>query len=117
MDKTIVINVDGDKVNTSLVDVAERSENDKAISEKINKLIKINELKQLLSSTDYIGIKITEAMSKFFETNLEEDLQIVKDLRSTYARELADRESWRIEVRKLEEEIKEIKEESIDETN
>lgn len=55
----------------------------------------ISALKQKLANTDYIVLKIAEAIS-------ESDTETVEQLKQTYAVELGDRKVWRNEINKLE---------------
>ena len=52
-------------------------------------------LKQKLADTDYIVLKIAEAIS-------ENDTETVEQLKQTYAVELNNRKVWRNEINKLE---------------
>lgn len=59
-------------------------------------------LKQKLVETDWIASKLAEAVSKYIETGNNEQ---VIELRTKYAKELSDRESWRLEINNLEEKL------------
>lgn len=56
-----------------------------------------------LRETDYIANKLAEAVSKFISTGDNTDVLL---LREKYALELANREEWRKEIDKLQQELK-----------
>lgn len=66
-------------------------------------ILTINELTQKLESTDYIANKLAEAVSKYISTGDNTDVLL---LREKYALELANREAWRKEIDKLQQELK-----------
>ena len=70
--------------------------------ENLPKEHKIAILKTNLSNTDYIDNKLTEAIVEFIETG---DNSKVLELKQKYSEELADREAWREEINRLEEEL------------
>lgn len=65
---------------------------EKASQEKTKQIFT---LKKKLADTDYIVLKIAEALA-------ENDTAMVTLLNTTYATELAARKSWRVEINKLE---------------
>lgn len=65
---------------------------------KSEKLRQISEYKTKLHDTDYIVLKIAEAVA-------ENDIETVTALRTTYATELQNRKLWREEINKLEKEL------------
>ena len=64
---------------------------------------KLNELTQNLVKTDYIANKLAEAVSKYISTGDNTDVLL---LREKYALELINREQWRKEIDKLQQELK-----------
>ena len=64
---------------------------------------RIAELTQQLEKTDYIANKLAEAVSKYISTGDNTDVLL---LREKYALELANREEWRKEIDKLQQELK-----------
>lgn len=64
---------------------------------------KLNELTQKLVATDYIASKLAESVSKYISTGDNTDVLL---LREKYALELINREQWRKEVDKLQQELK-----------
>ena len=62
---------------------------------KIEKARQIAELKKKLADTDYIVLKIAEAQA-------DGDMETVAALKITYAKELANRKTWREQINKLE---------------
>lgn len=64
---------------------------------------KLNKLTQNLIKTDYIANKLAEAVSKYISTGDNTDVLL---LREKYALELVNREQWRKEVDKLQQELK-----------
>lgn len=93
--KSLVYNRDGSIIeNNEELDTSEMS---------INRIRhRILELKKLLSSTDWIANKLSEAVAEYIETN---DSSKIITLRLKYAKELEDRQSWRDEINRLEEEV------------
>lgn len=65
--------------------------------------VRINKLTQNLEKTDYIANKLAEAVSKYIATGDNTDVLL---LREKYALELANREEWRKEIDKLQQELK-----------
>ena len=65
--------------------------------------LKIIKLTNQLSKTDYIANKLAEANAEYIVT---EDKTKLIELRTKYAKELADRESWRKEIDSLQEKLK-----------
>lgn len=65
---------------------------------KIEKSRQIAELKKKLDNTDYIVLKIAEALT-------DGDTETVAALKTTYATELANRKEWRIQINELESKI------------
>ena len=63
----------------------------------------IIKLTQNLEKTDYIANKLAEAVSKYISTGDNTDVLL---LREKYALELANREAWRKEIDKLQQELK-----------
>jgi len=63
----------------------------------------IIKLTQQLEETDYIANKLAEAVSKYISTGDNTDVLL---LREKYALELANRETWRKEIDKLQQELK-----------
>jgi hypothetical protein len=63
----------------------------------------ISQLKQNLSNTDYVANKLSEAIATSFVTG---DNSNVIALRNKYFNILADRDVWREEINRLEEELK-----------
>ena len=63
----------------------------------------INELTENLVKTDYIANKLAEAVSKYISTGDNTDVLL---LREKYAIELVNREQWRKEIDKLQQELK-----------
>ena len=63
---------------------------------------KIAELKQNLSNTDYVANKLSEEIATSFVTG---DNSSVIALRNKYFSILADRDAWRDEINRLEEEL------------
>ena len=96
--KTLLENKDGytqiteDEYN-KLTRPPELTEEQKA---KLEKARQIAELKKNLADTDYIVLKIAEAIA---ESNSEQ----VAQLRLTYANELNNRKVWRKQINNLEE--------------
>ena len=68
-------------------------------------ILTINELTQNLESTDYIANKLAEANAEYIVT---EDKTKLIELRTKYAKELADRETWRKEIDSLQEKLKNL---------
>ena len=68
---------------------------EKAAQEKAKK---IAEYKKYLADTDYIVLKIAEALA-------DGDTETVAALKTTYATELANRKAWRIQINELESKI------------
>ena len=64
---------------------------------------RILELKQSLSDTDYVANKLSEEIATSFVTG---DNSNVIALRNEYFNILADRDAWREEINRLEEELK-----------
>ena len=62
---------------------------------KIEKARQIAELKKKLADTDYMVLKIAEALA-------DGDTETVAALKTTYATELANRKAWREEINVLE---------------
>ena len=62
---------------------------------KIEKARQIAELKKKLDNTDYIVLKIAEALA-------DGDTETVAALKTTYATELANRKAWREQINELE---------------
>ena len=67
--------------------------------------VRTAKLTQKLDETDYIDNKLTEAIVEYIVT---EDKTKLIELRSKYAKELADRESWRKEINVLETQLKQL---------
>lgn len=65
--------------------------------------LEINKLTEKLYLTDYIANKLAEAVSKYISTSDNTDVLL---LREKYALELANREEWRKEIDKLQQELK-----------
>lgn len=65
--------------------------------------IKLANLRISLEKTDYIANKLAEAVSKYISTGDNTDVLL---LREKYALELANRETWRKEIDKLQQELK-----------
>lgn len=65
---------------------------------KAEKLKQISEYKTKLHDTDYIVLKIAEAVS-------ENDTKTVAALRTTYVTELAERKTWREQINEIEKEL------------
>jgi DNA transposition AAA+ family ATPase len=61
------------------------------------------ELEDKLIKTDYIANKLAEAVSKYISTGDNTDVLL---LREKYALELINREQWRKEIDKLQQELK-----------
>ena len=70
----------------------EPTEDEKAAIEKSKQ---ISALKKKLSDTDYIVLKISEAIA-------ENDTEAVTALKTTYVTELAERKLWRTQINELE---------------
>lgn len=66
----------------------------------------LNMFRDYLSRTDYIALKISEAQLKF---QLTQDDTELKELYEKYKNKLIEREEWRVEIRKLEKELDELK--------
>lgn len=64
---------------------------------------RIEELTNKLVDTDYIANKLAEAVSKYISTGDNTDVLL---LREKYALELANREEWRKEIDRLQQELK-----------
>lgn len=80
---------------------------DNSIDLKLQELsIKLNLLYENLKSTDYITLKISEAQLKF---QLTQDDTELKELYEKYKNKLIEREEWRVEIRKVEKELDELK--------
>ena len=75
--------------------IPELTAEQKAAQEKARK---IAELKKKLDNTDYIVLKIAEALA-------DGDTETVAALKTTYATELANRKAWRIQINELESKI------------
>lgn len=67
--------------------------------------ITINKLTDNLQKTDYIANKLAEANSRYIVT---EDKTEIIELQTKYAKELADRETWRKEIDSLQEKLKNL---------
>lgn len=63
----------------------------------------ISQLKQNLSNTDYVANKLSEEIATSFVTG---DNSNVIALRNKYFSILSDRDEWRAEINRLEEELK-----------
>jgi hypothetical protein len=83
--------------------VVEEEQPDIVLTEKEIKSNRLQELSQKLISTDYIANKLAEAVSKYISTGDNTDVLL---LREKYALELINREQWRKEVDKLQQELK-----------
>lgn len=64
--------------------------------------VTISKLIEKLGNTDYIANKLAEAVSKYITTG---DNTEVVGLRTKYAKELADRESWRKYIDELQKQL------------
>ena len=73
------------------------------IIDKEEKTEKITKLTKQLENTDYIANKLAEAVSKYISTGDNTDVLL---LREKYALELVNREQWRKEIDKLQQELK-----------
>lgn len=67
--------------------------------------VRINKLTKQLEDTDYIANKLAEANAEYIVT---EDKTKLIELRTKYAKELADRETWRNEIDSLQEKLKKL---------
>lgn len=76
---------------------------DRVITQQEINTQKIAELKQNLSNTDYVANKLSEEIATSFVTG---DNSSVIALRNKYFKILADRDAWREEINRLEEELK-----------
>lgn len=76
---------------------------ERVVTKKELKQLEIDKLTQLLQETDYIANKLAEAVSKYISTGDNTDVLL---LREKYALELANREEWRKEIDKLQQELK-----------
>ena len=83
--------------------VVEEEEPDIVLTEKEIKSNRVQELSQKLINTDYIANKLAEAVSKYISTGDNTDVLL---LREKYALELINREQWRKEIDKLQQELK-----------
>lgn len=83
--------------------VVEEEEPDIVLTEEELMSNRLQELSQKLISTDYIANKLAEAVSKYISTGDNTDVLL---LREKYALELINREQWRKEVDKLQQELK-----------
>lgn len=72
-------------------------------NEELNMLI--YNLTKKLVATDYIANKLAEANTEYIVT---EDKTKLIELRNKYAKELADRETWRNEIDSLQEKLKKL---------
>ena len=72
-------------------------------TEFVIKQEQIAKLKSNLSNTDPVANKLAEAIAISLVTG---DNSNVIELRQKYSKELADRQSWRTEINRLEEELK-----------
>lgn len=75
------------------------------ITQNVENQYKIDKLTQQLEATDYIANKLAEANAEYIVT---EDKTKLIELRTKYEKELADRETWRNEIDKLEEKLKNL---------
>ena len=83
--------------------VVEEEQPDIVLTEEELASNRLQELSQKLISTDYIANKLAEAVSKYISTGDNTDVLL---LREKYALELINREQWRKEVDKLQQELK-----------
>ncbi len=65
----------------------------------------IQELTNKLVETDYVANKLAEANAEYIVT---EDKTKLIELRTRYAKELTDRETWRKEIDSLQEKLKNL---------
>ena len=75
---------------------------DRVITQQEINTQKIAELKQNLSNTDYVANKLSEEIATSFVTG---DNSSVIALRNKYFNVLANRDAWREEINRLEEEL------------
>lgn len=92
-----------DKDLLSRIGIDKQFDKDGNIVDFVNYYKKIDELKQNLSNTDYVSNKLAEAIATSFVTG---DNSSVTALRNKYFNILADRDAWREEINRLEEELK-----------
>lgn len=82
---------------------------DKEFENKRNNInYQIEYYKKRLADTDYIVIKLSEAMIESLETN---DSTKVNELKLKYAKELSGRPIWRVELNELEAELEKLNKE------
>lgn len=78
---------------------------ERVFSEKETTQLEIDKLTEELQRTDYIANKLAEANAEYIVT---EDKTKLIELRNKYAKELADRETWRNEIDSLQEKLKKL---------
>lgn len=86
--------------NGKIVDYDNSAEKTKEETE-----LRIIKLTNQLSKTDYIANKLAEANAEYIVT---EDKTKLIELRTKYAKELSDRETWRKEIDSLQERLKNL---------
>lgn len=83
--------------------IIEEEQPDIVLSQEELNQNKILELKQKLYNTDYVANKLSEEIATSFITG---DNSSVIALRNKYFSILSDRDEWRTEINRLEEELK-----------